>query len=102
MIIHRDNLLELTFDPKSDILSAKCFNLIDEPYTRIQQSLTELVDSINHYFVTKLLIDSKSTISNVPDKESLLLAMKLAKDLAATQLKKVARIASENDLTEAK
>ena len=101
MIIHRDTLIELTFDPKSDILSAKWFNLVDEPFHHIQHTITELVNSINRYFVTKLLIDSQSTVSNVPDTEYRPLAIKLAQDLAATQLKKVARVVSENSLMEA-
>lgn len=101
MLIHRNPIIELTFDPKLDILSAKWFNLTDEPFLHIQDSVTEMVHSINHYFVTKLLIDSQNTVSNVPDTEYRPLALKLAEDLAATQLKKVARVISENSLTEA-
>ncbi|PIQ21289.1 MAG: hypothetical protein COW65_09970 [Cytophagales bacterium CG18_big_fil_WC_8_21_14_2_50_42_9] len=100
MIIHTDSLMELVYEPKTDILSVKWPDLIDVPISVIQHSFSKLVDSINHYHITKLLLDSKSTVSNVSDEEYKPLAMKLVMSLGATSLKKIARIISEDQLRE--
>jgi len=100
MIIHSDSLMELVYEPKTDILSVKWPDLIDVPASVIQHSFSKLVDSINHYHITKLLLDSKGTVTNIPDEEYKPLAMKLAMGLASTSLKKIARVISEDQLRE--
>jgi len=100
MIIHTDSLMELVYEPKTDILSVKWPDLIDVPISVIQHSFSKLVDSINHYHITKLLLDSKGTVSNVSDEEYKPLAMKLVMSLGTTSLKKIARIISEDQLRE--
>jgi len=102
MIIHQDSLIVLNYDPQSDILSVKWPDLIEVPTSVIQYSFSKLVDSINHYHITKLLIDSKGTITQMSDAEYKPLAMKLASDLAATNLKKIARVVSDDQLREAR
>lgn len=94
MIIHQDTLLELIYDPASDILTVKWPNLVDVPAMVIQHSFAKLIDSINHYHISKLLLDSSGTVTNVPDAEYKPLAMKLTMDLAATRLQKIARVVS--------
>jgi len=100
MIIHTDSLMELMYEPKTDILSVKWPDLIDVPVSVIQHSFSKLVDSINHYHITKLLLDSKGTVTNIPDEEYKPLAMKLVMGLASTSLKKIARVISEDQLRE--
>jgi len=100
MIIHTDSLMELVYEPKTDILSVKWPDLVDVPISVIQHSFSKLVDSINHYHITKLLLDSKGTVSNVSDEEYKPLAMKLVMSLGTTSLKKIARIISEDQLRE--
>jgi len=100
MIIHTDSLMELVYEPKTDILSVKWPDLIDVPVSVIQHSFSKLVDSINHYHITKLLIDSKGTVTSISDEEYKPLAMQLIMGFAAAPLTKIARVISEDQLRE--
>ncbi len=96
MIIHKDNLIELSFDPKSDILSLKWPNLIDIPSTVVEQTFNHLADTIKHYNITKLLLDSKGTVTNLPDEEYKPLTFKLFQEFIKSNLRKIARVVSDD------
>jgi hypothetical protein len=100
MIIHQDHLLVLDYEPKSDILHVKWPDLVDVPPSVIRYSFTMLVNNINNYHITKMLIDSKGTLSNAKDDEYKPLALELARGLASTRLKRMARVISDDQLRE--
>ena len=102
MIIHQDSLMVLQYEPSTDILAVKCSDLIDVHPSVIEHSFSQLTQNINNYHITKLLLDSRSSKSNVPDEEYKPLAMKLILGLAATRLKKIARVISNDQAREAR
>lgn len=102
MILHQDGLIELVYEPKTDILSVKWPDLRLTATSAIQYSFTKLIDTINHYHITKLLIDSSGNSGEVDNQDYQALALKLSRDLAATRLEKVARIISADKVRESR
>ena len=100
MIIHQDGLLVLHYEPSTDILIVKWPDLLDVPSAVIEHSFSKLIQSINNYHITKLLLDSRGSRSNVPDAEYKPLALQLIIGLAATRLQKIARLISNDQVRE--
>jgi hypothetical protein len=92
MILYRDYIIKLDYDPATDILQVDYPDLQSAQLSEVRHSLTLLVEAIRNYDVKKLLLDASSTSINVSHEESKELTLKLAADLASTRIKKLARV----------
>jgi hypothetical protein len=102
MILHQDGLIMLLYEPRTDILSVRWPDINHTTVPVLKYSFIKLMDAINHYHITKLLIDSRDTAGDVEDEDYKLLVTQLSQDLAATSLNKIARIVSGDEKREAR
>jgi len=102
MILHNDGLIELRYDIKTDVLFVRWPDVNGTPASAIAYSFKKLLDTINYYNITKLLLNSKHTKVDVDNEAYKPLTLQLGKDLAGTRLQKIARIPSELALRESK
>lgn len=100
MIIHQDSLLVLQYEPSTDNVVVKWPDLLDVPNAVIEHSFSKLIQNINNYHITKLLLDSRGSRSNVPDEEYKPLALQLIMGLASTRIQKIARLISNDPARE--
>lgn len=100
MILHQDGLIILLYEPRTDILSVRWPDINHTTVPILKYSFIKLIDAINHYHITKLLIDSRDIVGDVEDEDYKHLAMQLSQDLAATSLKKIARVTSKDEKRE--
>ncbi|MDB5264068.1 MAG: hypothetical protein JWQ14_3351 [Adhaeribacter sp.] len=96
MILHKDGLIELRYEIKTDVLYVKWPDLTDTPVQAIEYSFTKLIQTINNYYITKLIIDSKNTVSEMKDENYRIISMRLGQALLGTGLKKIARVISDS------
>lgn len=102
MILHRDYIIQLDYNPATDILQVDYPDLQSAQLSEVRHSLTLMVEAIRNYDVKKLLLDASSTSINVSHEESRELTSKLAADLASTRIKKLARVQPINLRDEAR
>ncbi|WP_181306849.1 hypothetical protein [Rufibacter sp. XAAS-G3-1] len=96
MLLYQDTLLQLEYDPATDILEITWPDLEPEVLPEIRQAFQMLVETIRNYDVKKLLVDGRKATINISDEENSLLMLKIAQELDATRLQKVARIESSD------
>ena len=94
MILFRNSILILDYNPSTDILEVDYPDFPDYLIPEIQNSLNILFDHVRSYDVKKLLIDSSKTMTDVMDEDSKVVAMYLVNGLVNTRLQKVARVQS--------
>ncbi|MDQ3292581.1 MAG: hypothetical protein M3Q05_14940 [Bacteroidota bacterium] len=102
MILHQDGLIILLYDPTTDILSVRWPDINYTSIPILKYSSIKLIDAINHYQITRLLIDSRDTAGEVEDLEYEQFALHISKDLAATALHKIAWVVSEDEARQAR
>lgn len=68
MILHQDLLLELVYDVRTDILSVKWPDIKDVSVSELEYSFQKLLDTISHYDIKRLLIDSSKSVVTLDDK----------------------------------
>ncbi len=100
MIIY-NNLIKLEYNPVTDILLVEWPDIFDYASAEMKQTLQAIVDTIKHYDVKKLLIDSRKSIIGISQAEYEALLKEFNKDLTNTRLQKIARLESENLTREA-
>lgn len=94
MILFENSLIKLDYDPSSDILEVGYPDLHDYLLPEIIHSIDILVDSVKHYDVKRILLDSSRTSISVNSEESRQIAVYLASGFATTRVQKVARLQS--------
>lgn len=93
MLLHKDGLIELNYDVRSDILSVRWPDLNGITISELEFSITKLVDTLRHYDIKNLLIDSRSSkIADITREEHLKVLLEFVKLLMTTRLEKLARI----------
>ena len=93
MLLHKDGLIELNYDVVSDVLKVKWPDLTGFTMPEINYSLTKLIDTLRHYDIKKLLVDSRtSSVADVSQEEYHNVLFGFAKKLMTTRLEKMARI----------
>ena len=92
MVIYSDSLIHLDFDPKTDILKVNWPDLIEEPMLIVRPTINKILDSIKYFNVSKLLIDTKDTDTNIREEDFRKLSQEFVAALATSNLKKLARI----------
>lgn len=100
MVLFENSILRLDYDPASDILDVEYPDLHDFMLFEIKRTIDTLVDTVKHYDVKRLLLDSTRTVSSVSEEESREIAMYLAAGLATTRVQKVARVQSPSAAVE--
>ncbi|PRY12772.1 hypothetical protein CLV24_107144 [Pontibacter ummariensis] len=100
MILFENGLLKLDYNPATDILEVAYPDLHDYLLSEIKHSINILIDTIKHYDVKKVLLDSTRTVISVSDEESREIAVYLATGLMGTRVQKVARVQSSSTTVE--
>ncbi|RDV11498.1 hypothetical protein DXT99_24510 [Pontibacter diazotrophicus] len=90
----------MDYNPATDIMEVEYPDLHDYLLSEIKRSIDILLDTVNHYDVKRLLLDSTRTIISVGDKESREIATYLAAGLTKTRVQKVARVQSPSATVE--
>jgi len=100
MILHQDLLLELVYDVRTDVLSVQWPDIKDVSVSELEFSFQKLLDTISHFDIKKLLIDSSKSVVTLDDKIYKPLLFRLVLAFNNTRLQKMARIISENEYRE--
>ncbi|MBJ6118340.1 hypothetical protein JAO76_09065 [Pontibacter sp. BT310] len=94
MLLHKDGLIELKYDVVLDILSLKWPDMSGMTLPEIEFSLQKLIDTLRHYDIKNLLIDSRESKTDLDNEEHLALMLRFSEYLTSTRLKKMARLAT--------
>ena len=100
MVIYSDSLIYLDYDPKTDILWVKWPNLVDEPMLIVKPTIEKIPETIKYFHVSKLLVDTKNTNTNIPEEEFKRMSKEFVEALSTSNLKKVARVVYAEPLRE--
>ena len=100
MVIYSDSLIHLELDPKTDILKVNWPHLVDEPMLIVRPTIAKILDSIRYFNVSKLLIDTKDTGTNIKEEDFKSLNKEVVAILAISNVKKLARIIYAEPLRE--
>ncbi len=100
MVVYSDSLIHLDLDPKTDILKIKWPSLVDEPMSVVQPAMSKILKSFELLQVSKLLIDTKDTRTNISEEDFRKLSKEIIAVLAPSKLKKLARIVYAEPLRE--
>ena len=92
MILYSDSLMYIDFDPKTDILWIKWPHLVDEPALIVRPTIGKILETIKYFNVSKLLIDTKNTGTNIPEDEFKKLSKEFVEALESANVKKLARV----------
>lgn len=91
-----NKLIKLEYDPTKDILFVEWPDFEYYSLSELHNILENIVDTIRHYDINYLMIDSRTTVVAIKEAEYNQIATKFAQELVKTRLKKVARL-STND-----
>ena len=98
MILHKDSLIELNYDVATDVLRVHWPDLSGFTMPEINYSLKKLIDTLRHYDIKKLLIDSRtSSVADITREEHHMVLLNFAKKLMTTRLEKLARIQTKDN-----
>lgn len=101
MVLFDNSLIRLDYDPATDILAVEYPDLHGFLLSEIKRSIDTLVDTVKHYDVKRMLLDSTRTVVSVSDEESREIALYLTAGLMRTRVLKVARVQSGSATVEA-
>jgi len=88
--------MTLDYDPATDILSLNWPDVKDFLLPEVKRELKVLIDTIKHYDVKKLLIDTSKAKVEVTDAEYQAFVSAFVSTLKDTRLQKLARIGTNN------
>ena len=94
MILFENSIIKMDYSPATDILEVAYPDLHDFLLPEIKHSINILVDTVKHYDVKRVLLNSSNTTISVGPKESREIAVYLATGLATTRVQKLARLQS--------
>ena len=96
MVLHQSSLITLDYDPATDILSLDWPDVKDFLVPEVERELKVLIDTIKHYDVKKLLIDTSKARVEVNDTEYQAFISTFAEALKDTRLQKFARVGTSD------
>jgi len=102
MILFENGIIKLEYDPATDILVIDYPDLHGYQISEIKHSVDILADNVRNYDVKKVLLDSTKTVVTVTPEESKEIAVYMARALAKTRVKKLARLESLNSTVKAR
>ena len=94
-------LLKLDYTPSTDILAVEWPDVHSYTLNEVKDTLTEILNTIRHYDVKRLLIDAKSTVVSVGQEEYATISSAFSQKLLTTRLEKLARLESASSAREA-
>ncbi|WP_162426828.1 hypothetical protein [Pontibacter pudoricolor] len=94
MLLHKDGLIELKYDVVQDILFLRWPDMSGMTMPEIEFSLKKLIDTLRHYDIKNLLIDSRESKADLDKEEHRALMLRFSEYLTSTRLKKMARLAT--------
>lgn len=100
MVLYNNSLVRLNYNPATDILDVDCPDFNPLIMAEVKEAFNIIVDTVKHYDVKKLLIDSSKAQIDVSDKSHREVLVKFARDLMATRLQKFARVGTDDTLRE--
>jgi len=97
MLIHKDGLIELNYDVVNDILKVRWPDLTGLTMPEIDYSLSKLIDTLRHYNIKRLFIDSHtSSVADISREEHHMVLLNFTKMLMTTRIEKMARIETKD------
>ncbi|WP_242919956.1 hypothetical protein [Pontibacter liquoris] len=102
MLLHKDGLIELHYEVASDILTVRWPDLTGASLSEVTYSFKMLTDTLKHYDIKRLLVDSRRNTVEVPEETYLNLMTKFTHELLATRLVKFARLKATDPVREKK
>lgn len=100
MVLFDNSLVRLNYNPATDILDVDCPDFHPLIMAEVKEAFSIIVDTVKHYDVKKLVIDSSRATINTSDHEHKAVLVKFARDLMGTRLQKLARVGTEDTLRE--
>jgi hypothetical protein len=100
MILYQSSLITLEYDPATDILSVNWPDVQEVYIPALEKEANVLVETIKHYDVKKLLIDSSKAAVEVDEEAYQSFLVSFAHELMKTRLRKVARIGTTDQTRE--
>ncbi|RDV11460.1 hypothetical protein DXT99_24685 [Pontibacter diazotrophicus] len=94
MVLFDNSIIRLDYNPATDIMEVEYPDLHDYLLSEIKRSIDTLLDTMKHYDVKRLLLDSTRTIISVDDEQRREIATYLAAGMTMTRVQKVARVQS--------
>lgn len=91
-----NKLIKLDYDPTKDILFVEWPDFEYYALTELHLILKNVLETIRHYDINYLLIDARTTVVGISDKDYNQIALKFAQELMQTRLKKAARLSTHN------
>lgn len=85
-------LIKLDYNVSTDVLSVKWPDFDGYSLEESVETISEVLRTVRHYDVKRLLIDSRSTIVNISREQYEKVATDFVKEIMKTRLEKVARI----------
>jgi hypothetical protein len=94
MLLHRTTLMELHYEPSTDIMSVIWPEIEESPAEQVEENLQLITLSIKTYYISRFLMDARQT-RLVPDLLQLeAIYLRLFKALSEAGLQKFARVKS--------
>ena len=100
MILFKNHLVELTYEVKHDLLLIYWPHLNQEDLLELEFVFSQVIDTLNHYDIKHLLIDSSQSLVEIDEFTYKALLFQFVQRLSTTRLKKMARIMSESTVRE--
>jgi len=102
MILYDNSVVRLNYNPATDILDVDCPDFHPLMMTEVKEAFNIIVDTVKHYDVKKLVIDSSKAIIDTSEQEHKEVLVKFARDLMKTRLQKFARVSSNDSIRESR
>jgi len=96
MLLHKDGLIELNYEVATDTLTVSWPDMTTFTLSEIRFALTTIIDTLKHYDIKKLLIDTRANVVEITDEAYAELMLQFSRDLTTTRLQKVARLHAVN------
>jgi hypothetical protein len=92
MVLFRNGLLTLEYDPADDIMFVEWPEIRTYTVQDVRGVLGTLVDMLRIYDIKNLLVDSRQSVVELEEKEYLPLMLEFARALQGTRLQRLVRI----------
>jgi N-dimethylarginine dimethylaminohydrolase len=94
-------LIKLDYEIATDVLTVEWPDVHSYTLNEVNETLNEVLKTIRHYDVKRLLVDASLTVVSIDKEEYTKIAGNFAQQLLKTRLEKVARIESIDRMREA-
>jgi hypothetical protein len=89
-----NKFIQLDYNPTTDVLFIEWPNIHDYTLSELKFIIDEVVDTVRHYDIKRILADSRRSAMTLPEAEYAGIVNQLALDLTTTRLEKFARLST--------